>query len=203
MSDVGYIRVSSYGQNTDRQLVGIELDKAFEEKASAKDTKRPQLQACLEWLREGDTLHVHSIDRLARNLEDLLNLVKQLTSKGVTVNFHKENLVFDGNDNPMQRLMLQLLGSVSEFERSLINERRREGMAQAKAKGKQIGAKRKLSGDDVKSIKQRLACGETKLSLASEYGVTRQTLYSALERFENGGTLPSRPIPIQEMKVIR
>jgi DNA invertase Pin-like site-specific DNA recombinase len=180
MSDVGYIRVSSYGQNTDRQLVGIELNKTFEEKASAKDTKRPQLQACLEWLREGDTLHVHSIDRLARNLEDLLSLVKQLTGSGITVNFHKENLVFDGNDNPMQRLMLQLLGSVSEFERSLINERRREGMAQAKAKGKQIGAKRKLTSDDVKSIKQRLATGETKKAIAKEYQVTRQTIYTAL-----------------------
>jgi DNA invertase Pin-like site-specific DNA recombinase len=180
MSHAGYIRVSSYGQNTDRQLVGIELKITFEEKASAKDTKRPQLQACLKWLREGDTLHVHSIDRLARNLEDLLSLVKQLTGRGITVNFHKENLVFDGNDNPMQRLMLQLLGSVSEFERSLINERRREGMAQAKAKGKQIGAKRKLSNDHVLDIKQRIASGETKKSLAIEYCVTRQTLYNAI-----------------------
>ena len=90
MSNVGYIRVSSYGQNTDRQLVGIELDKTFEEKASAKDTKRPQLQACLEWLRDGDTLHVHSIDRLARNLQDLLNLVKQLTGNGIAVTFTKK-----------------------------------------------------------------------------------------------------------------
>lgn len=182
MSNVGYIRVSSYGQNTDRQLVGIELDKTFEEKASAKDTKRPQLQACLEWLRDGDTLHVHSIDRLARNLQDLLNLVKQLTGNGIAVNFHKENLVFDGNDNPMQKLMLQLLGSVSEFERELINERRREGMAQAKAKGKQIGAKRKLSTADVIDIKQRIAIGETKKSIAIEFNVTRQTLYTAIAR---------------------
>lgn len=201
MSNVGYIRVSSYGQNTDRQLVGIELDKEFEEKASAKDTKRPQLQACLEWLRDGDTLHVHSIDRLARNLEDLLNLVKQLTGNGVTVNFHKENLVFDGNDNPMQRLMLQLLGSVSEFERALINERRREGMAQAKAKGKQIGAKQKLSTTDVKTIKQRLAMGETKKALAAEYEVTRQTLYSALNRFDNNGV--GKPVVLPDAAVLR
>ncbi len=180
MSNVGYIRVSSYGQNTDRQLVGIPLDKTFEEKVSAKDTKRPELQSCLEWLREGDVLHVHSIDRLARNLEDLLSLVKQLTTSGVSVQFHKENLTFNGSDNPMQQLMLQLLGAVSEFERSLINERRREGMAQAKLKGKQIGAKKKLTNDDIAIIKKRIAAGETKKAIAAEYSVTRQTLYSAI-----------------------
>ncbi len=79
MSRIGYIRVSSYSQNTDRQLVGVELDKTFTEKASAKNANRPQLQACLEWVREGDTLHVHSIDRLARNLFDLQKIVEHLT----------------------------------------------------------------------------------------------------------------------------
>ena len=100
-SNVGYIRVSSYSQNTDRQLVGVELDKKFTEKASAKNADRPQLEACLEWLRDGDTLHVHSIDRLARNLFDLQKIVGQLTAKRVTVQFHKENLTFSGDSNPM------------------------------------------------------------------------------------------------------
>ena len=181
MSNVGYIRVSSYSQNTDRQLREIDLDKIFEEKASAKDTERPQLQACLEWLRDGDTLHIHSIDRLARNLQDLQGIVKALTNKGVVVTFHKENLSFSGNTaNPMNTLMLQMMGAFSEFERALINERRREGIAAAKAAGKQIGAKRKLSADDISSIKQRISDGESKSSLATEYNISRQTLYSAL-----------------------
>jgi len=179
-SNVGYIRVSSYSQNTDRQLSGVELDKTFTEKASAKNAKRPQLETCLEWLRDGDTLHVHSIDRLARNLFDLQDIVEKLTSKGVTIQFHKENLIFSGNENAMQKLMLQMMGAFAEFERTLINERRKEGMAAAKAAGKQIGAKRKLSDKDVIVIKQRLAEGHTKKGLAQEYGVSRQTLYSAI-----------------------
>jgi len=182
MSDIAYIRVSSYSQNTDRQLAttNIAFKKVFEEKASAKDTNRPQLQSCLDWLRDGDTLHVHSIDRLARDLHDLQAIVKGLNDKGVAVHFHKESLLFSGNDNPMQKLMLQMLGAISEFERSLINERRKEGMAAAKAAGKQIGAKKKLASTDVQTIKERIAKGETKKSLASEYGVSRQTLYSSL-----------------------
>jgi DNA invertase Pin-like site-specific DNA recombinase len=182
MSNVGYIRVSSFSQNTDRQLRDIDLDKTFEEKASAKDSNRPQLIACMEWLRDGDVLHVHSIDRLARNLQDLQNIVQTLTDKGVTVIFHKENLTFSGeSSDPMKTLMLQMMGAFSEFERALINERRKEGMAAAKAAGKQIGAKRKLSKADVIDIKSRIASGASKSSLANEYSISRQTLYSALK----------------------
>jgi DNA invertase Pin-like site-specific DNA recombinase len=182
MSNVGYIRVSSFSQNTDRQLRDIDLDKTFGEKASAKDSNRPQLIACMEWLRDGDVLHVHSIDRLARNLQDLQNIVQTLTDKGVTVVFHKENLTFSGGaSDPMKTLMLQMMGAFSEFERALINERRKEGMAAAKAAGKQIGAKRKLSKADVIDIKSRIASGVSKSSLANEYSVSRQTLYSALK----------------------
>lgn len=181
MANIGYIRVSSYGQNTERQLAGIDLDKTFEEKASAKDIKRPQLLLCLEWVRGGDTLHVHSIDRLARNLADLINLVKQLTRKDVTVKFHKEKLTFDGTDNPMQILMLQMMGAFGEFERSLINERRIEGMAQAKAKGKQIGAKPKLTPANVIEIKALVASGINKTKIAKQYNVSRQTIYAALK----------------------
>ena len=182
MSNVGYIRVSSVGQNTDRQLTDIQLDKTFTEKASAKDVDRPQLKACLEWVRDGDTLHVHSIDRLARNLFDLQSIVESLTSEGITIQFHKENLIFSGGDNPMQKLMLQLMGAFAEFERSLINERRREGIAAARAKGKQIGRERSLSDSQVSEIKGRLDAGETKKALAVEFGISRQTLYTALSR---------------------
>jgi DNA invertase Pin-like site-specific DNA recombinase len=135
-SHIGYIRVSSNNQNTDRQLDCITLDKTFTEKQSARTADRPQLQNCLDWIREGDTLHVHSIDRLARNLVDLQQLVTTITDKGVTLKFHKEGLTFTGeSDNPMNQLLLQLLGAVAQFERNLIRERQAEGIKVAKAKG--------------------------------------------------------------------
>lgn len=181
--DVGYIRVSSFSQNTDRQLDGIELEKTFEEKASAKDAKRPVLQDCIGYLRAGDCLHVHSIDRLARNLMDLQKIVQSLNEKGVSITFHKENLTFSGsNDNPMNTLMLQMMGAFAEFERSLIKERQREGIAKAKEMGKQIGRKRALSDDQVAEIKKRVDAGEAKSKLAKEYGISRQTLYTALPK---------------------
>ena len=180
MSQIGYARVSSYSQSTDRQLAGIELDKVFTEKASAKDAQRPQLQECLDWVREGDVLHVHSIDLLARNLFDLQSIVQQAIDKGVEIKFHKENLTFTGDENPMQVCMLQIMGAFAEFDRSLINERRKEGMAQAKAKGKQIGRKEKLTEEQVAEIKERISQGEAKAALAKEYGVSRQTLYTSL-----------------------
>lgn len=176
---VGYVRVSSHGQNTDRQLDGVELSKIFEEKASAKSTTaRPMLQVCLEYLREGDTLHVHSIDRLARNLFDLQDLVKQLVGKGVAVQFHKERLVFSGQSDPMAQLTLQLMGGFAEFERTLINERRSEGMAMAQKAGKQIGAKPKLSAEQADELRKRAADGADKKALAAEYGISRQSVYT-------------------------
>ena len=179
--DVGYVRVSSFSQNTDRQLDGIDLEKIFEEKASAKDAKRPILQECISYLRAGDCLHVHSIDRLARNLIDLQTIVTCLNNRGVSVSFHKENLTFTGSDiNPMNKLMLQMMGAFAEFERALIKERQREGIAQAQKKGVKIGRQPVLNDTQVKEIKLRVAGGETKSTLAKEYGISRQTLYSAL-----------------------
>ena len=181
--DVGYIRVSSFSQNVERQLDGITLEKTFEEKASAKDAKRPVLQDCLGYLRAGDCLHVHSIDRLARNLVDLQNIVISLNEKGVSVKFHKENLTFTGNnDNPMNKLMLQMMGAFAEFERALIRERQKEGIAKAKQKGKHIGRKPALNADQVEDIRKRAANGESKSNLAKEYGVARQTIYTVLAK---------------------
>src|ERR1039458_6986099 len=97
---IGYIRVSSVDQNTVRQLDGVELDKVFTDKASGKDTNRPQLKAALDYVRDGDVLVVHSMDRLARSLADLLQLVEMLNKRGVVVEFVKEGLVFTGDDSP-------------------------------------------------------------------------------------------------------
>jgi DNA invertase Pin-like site-specific DNA recombinase len=177
---VGYIRVSSLDQNTDRQLDGQELDKVFTDKASGKDTKRPQLQACLDYIREGDVLIVHSMDRLARNLDDLRKMVLDLTRKGVHVQFIKENLTFTGEDSPMSNLLLSLLGAVAEFERSMIRERQREGIALAKRAGVYKGRKPSLTKEQIIEIRRRAKAGERKTELAMEFKVSRQTLYSAL-----------------------
>lgn len=181
--NVGYIRVSSVGQNTARQLVGVELDEVFEEKVSGKDANRPKLQECMKHCRKGDTLHVHSIDRLARNLWDLKKIVEELKAKGVTVRFHKEALTFKpGEHDPMHELMFKMLGAFAEFERDLIRERQREGIAAAKEAGKQIGAKPKLTDQDIERARQLLDEGQSKKEVAQVLGVSRQTLYTALAR---------------------
>jgi len=177
----GYIRVSSVDQNESRQLEGIQLDKKFIDKCSGKDTKRPELQRALEHLREGDTLHVHSIDRLARSLQDLQVIVKDLNAKGVTVKFHTENLTFTGDENPMQELMLQMMGAFAQFERAVIKERQREGIAAAKKRGVYKGRKPALSPEQIKEIKTKVAQGANKASLARELNVSRQTIYAALK----------------------
>lgn len=149
MVDVAYIRVSSVDQNVDRQLDGLTFIKTFTDKVSGATTERPALQDMIGYVREGDTIHVHSIDRLARSLEDLLKLVKDFTARGVAVKFHKESLHFTGEHNPMQELMLSMIGAVAQFERSMIKERQREGIAKAKAKGIYTGRTKAVSNDDI------------------------------------------------------
>lgn len=178
--NVGYVRVSTLIQNTARQLDGVKLDKVFEDKASGKNTDRPQLSACLAHLREGDTLHIHSMDRLCRNLDDLRRIVKELTSRGVVVRFHKEGLSFTGEDAPMSNLLLSMLGAVAEFERSIILERQREGIAIAKGEGKYKGRKPSLTHDRVLELRRRSDAGEKKTALAREFGISRETVYTYL-----------------------
>lgn len=174
---VGYIRVSSVDQNAERQLDGVELDKKFGDKASGKDAKRPQLQAALDYIREGDVLVVHSMDRLARNLDDLRRIVTELTVRGVIVEFVKEHLTFTSEDNAMSKLLLSVMGAFAEFERALIKERQREGIALAKQKGVYKGRKPSLSPEQVRLLKTRVKAGEKRAGLAREFGISRETLY--------------------------
>ena len=174
---VGYVRVSSTDQNIIRQLDGISLNKIFTEKLSGKDTQRPILQECLAYIRQGDILHVHSIDRLARNAKDLLNLVEQILAKGVTVSFTKNNLTFspDSKDH-MAKLQLTMLAAFAEFERELIRERQREGIAIAKAEGKYKG-RRKITDEVLSLARARTTNGEPLSRVAKDLNVSRETLY--------------------------
>ena len=181
--NIAYLRVSSVDQNLSRQqeaMESVELNKVFTEKASAKDTNRPVLQECIDYCRAGDVLHVHSIDRIARNLKDLQGIIDRLSDKGITIQFRKEGLTFNGNDDAMSKLMLQMMGAFAEFERSLIRERQREGIAAAQKAGKRFGRKKALSDEQVADIRERVSIGQKKSLIAAEYRISRTTLYSAL-----------------------
>jgi DNA invertase Pin-like site-specific DNA recombinase len=134
----------------------------------------------LSFVREGDTIVVHSMDRLARNLDDLRRLVQKLTKIGVRIEFIKENLVFTGEDSPMANLMLSVMGAFAEFERALILERQREGIALAKQRGTYRGRKKSLSPAQVAELRQRVSAGEKKATLARELGISRETIYQYL-----------------------
>ena len=179
---IGYRRVSTTDQSTARQLDGVKLDRVFEDKASGATTKRPQLEAALAHLRPGDTLVVHSMDRLARNLQDLLGIVTDLTGRGVVVEFVKEGQRFSGRRDPMAELMLAMLGAVAQFERALIRERQREGIEQAKARGVYTGRKPSLTPERAKELRKRDRAnkGKGRAGLAREFGISRQTLYGYL-----------------------
>jgi DNA invertase Pin-like site-specific DNA recombinase len=177
---VSYTRVSTLDQNTDRQLDGILVDKTFTDKASGKDTQRPQLTAMLGFVRKGDVVLVHSMDRLARNLDDLRRIVRELTDKGVRVQFVKEQLTFTGEDTAMAQLLLSVMGAFAEFERQLIGERQREGITLAKDRGAYRGRKKALTDDQVTQLHQRAGAGVAKTTLAREFGISRETVYQYL-----------------------
>lgn len=181
MALIGYQRVSSYGQSEDRQLSDVQVDEMFTDKASGKDVNRPQLKAAIRYARKGDTFIVHSMDRLARNIVDLRTTVTELNDKGVTVQFVKENLTFTGEDSPMNNLLLNMLGAVAEFERSLIKERQKEGIEIAKAKGKYKGRKPSLSPEQVKEVQTLKQSGVSIAEIARRYEVSRPSIYRALQ----------------------
>ncbi len=178
---IGYVRVSSFDQNPERQLEGIQVDRVFTDKASGKDIQRPQLDMLLDFVREDDTVVVHSMDRLARNLDNLRRLVQDLTGRGVRVEFVKERLIFTGEDSPMANLMLSVMGSFAEFERALIRERQREGITLAKQRGAYRGRKKSLNSEQVAELKRRVVAGEQKALIARNFGISRETLYQYLK----------------------
>ena len=178
---IGYIRVSSFDQNPERQLEQVQVDKVFTDKASGKDTQRPELDTLLSFVREGDTVVVHSMDRLAPNLDDLRRLVQKLTKRGVRIEFVKESLTFTGEDSPMANLMLSVMGAFAEFERALIRERQREGIALAKQRGAYRGRKKALNSEQIAELKRRVATGEQKTLVARDLGISRETLYQYLK----------------------
>ena len=181
---VAYRRVSTLEQSTARQLDGMTFDREFTDKASGKDTSRPALQEALAYLREGDRLVVHSMDRLCRNLGDLRDIVKILTSRGVAVQFIKENMVFTNDSTPMAQFMLNIMGSFAELERAMILSRQREGVAIAKANGVYKGRAPAIRAGNGKleELTKLAAAGTGVAEMARAVGVSRQTVYSWLAK---------------------
>lgn len=158
---VGYRRVSTKGQNLARQELPDVTGRVFEEKLSGASRDRPALQEMLSYIRDGDEVHVHSIDRLARSLTDLNNIVTEINSKGASIRFLSEQLHFQGsNDDPVNKLMFHMLGAFSEFEHSLISKRRQEGIEKAKAEGRYKGRKPSINHDLVCDLLARGARAE-------------------------------------------
>ena len=175
---VGYRRVSTEDQNLDRQELG-EVERTFEEKISGKNTEREALQEMIAFVRDGDEVLVHSIDRLARDLRDLQNIIQKLNDKGVSISFLSERLSFSANtSDPFAKLQLQIIGSVAEFERNIIRKRQAEGIAKAKAKGVYKGRKKTI---DDRRIYELSDIGMSQNQIANEMGITRISVYRYLK----------------------
>ncbi len=176
---VGYARVSTVAQNLDRQLEALgEVDKLYVEKRSGSSRKRPELEKCLDFLREGDTLRVKSVDRLARSTRDLLNILSDLDAKGVKVEFIDSPEL--STNTSMGQLVITLLGAIAQFELDLMHERQCEGIAIAKAKGK-YQRPNALTPEQIEEARRRIADGVPKAKVARDLGVSRSTLYVALD----------------------
>lgn len=179
---VGYVRVSTDIQNEARQLDGCEVDKVFVDRTSGKNIERPQLVALKQYVRDGDIVVCHSIDRLARNLVDLRRMVSEFVAKGVSVQFIKENLTFTGNDSPISMFLLNVMGSFAEFERAIHLERQREGIAIAKKNGLYRGRKKALKPEQIEELLKMVALDVPKSKIGKHLGVSRETIYNYIDR---------------------
>jgi DNA invertase Pin-like site-specific DNA recombinase len=182
---IAYIRVSSEGQNTsrqDQQIEELHVDKVFTEKVSGRNIQdRPQFQTMLDYAREDDIIYCADLSRWGRSLIDIKTTITDLTKRGVTVTFLKENLTFSGNDDPMSNLLLGILSSLSEWERAVIKSRQMEGVKIAQEKGiykERCGRKPKLTEDQIQEVRKRVESGEKRSEVAAAYGVSRQTVYN-------------------------
>ena len=196
---IAYTRVSSANQTLERQAeLATRCEKVFSEKASAKTRNRPQLTALVDYAREGDTVRDYSMDRLAHDLRDLDDVVRQLLDKGVRVEFIKEGITFSPTEtaDPAATLMFQMLGAFAQFERTIINERRQEGVAAAKAAGKLGHRPPVLTPQQQAEVAARHAQGVPAARIAREAGISRTTAYKALREargcVEGIKTIPNR-----------
>ena len=175
------MRINSFDQSIDKQLADVEIGKKFIDHCSGNIKKRPQLKECIQWLREGDTLIVDSMDRLASNITHLQELIKEINTKGVSLQFHQENLIFSGEKSSKEKHTGKIIGVLGDFERSRFSERQKEGLATARKKGVKLGAPRMFQGKEAQQIRDKHKKTRNVSALAREYNTTRQTIYRVLK----------------------
>lgn len=199
---IGYMRVSTFEQNTNRQLADLELDKVYIDKISGAKADRPQLNEMIEFVREGDTVFIHSLDRLARDLMLSLQIIKKLNDKKVIVKFYKENLTFDSlSNNPMDVLILHIFGAIAQFQRAAIREAQREGIEARKKNAENKGRAKKLEQDELSKVKEIMIEKQTDLTsfekvkykdIAKKLNISTVTLWRYRKELESSGDI-SRP----------
>ena len=191
MANIAYVRTSTVEQHEDRQCEGLKkynIDKWYIDKCSGKNTNRPQLQAMLDYVREGDTVYVHDFSRLARSTKDLLELVELLNSKGVALVSNKENL---DSRTPTGKLMLTMIAGIAEFERTNLLERQREGIAIAKEKGVYKGRKPVTVKEEtfIEAFNRYQSREINKSQMAQELNISRPTLDKLIKDYQNKGLI--------------
>ncbi|WP_202308378.1 recombinase family protein [Dryocola clanedunensis] len=174
MANIGYVRVSTDKQYTERQLDSMKLDREFTEKVSGKNTNCPELLAMLRYVREGDVIHVHSLDRLGLDLQDVVNIIEQAKAKGASVQFHKEGITAGAEANAASSLMLNIFAAMSQMEREMMLERQAEGYAAAKAPGRKGARGNGASVDRVGTV-SALAAGASIRTIAKDFNVSTST----------------------------
>ena len=179
MATANYIRVSSKDQNTDRQLIDVPCDKVFTDKVSGANKSRPALDRLIEYLREGDTLNVHSIDRLGRDFAHMIELTERLYKSGVTISFKSENITLSEGDHT-SKLIFHIMASIAESERARIKERQKEGIAAAMAKGKRFGAPIKVTEAVKAEVLELVGLGMGKQAIANKLSISRTKVYQII-----------------------
>jgi DNA invertase Pin-like site-specific DNA recombinase len=180
MANLGYIIESAASENIHRQMLEAGLDEIYVENTPVGGVRRPLLKAALKNLKKGDSLHMHSIDQLARDLSDLRHIIEVLNERGVSIRFYKEGLTFDGTDDPVQTLQKRMLAILTDFQQSYIQDLIEEEKQSALVHGRRAGVSTKLRVRDIQDIRSRVSRGANKSALAREYGISRPTLYSIL-----------------------
>ena len=187
---IGYARVSTGLQNLDLQEDSLEkfgCEKVFTDHMSGAKSNRPGLETAIEFVRSGDTLVVWRLDRLGRNMEDLITIVNRLNNRGVSFHSLQENITMDKSSSTGQ-LMFHLFAAFAEFERNLILERSAAGRAAARARGRFGGRPEKLSKSDLELMKTLIDNGTPIKTIAERWNVSRTTIYRYLNKLEEMNT---------------
>ena len=183
--NIAYVRVSTQDQNTGRQLEALkscDIERIFEEKISGKNTNRPQLKAMLEFAREGDTVYVESISRLARSTKDFLNIVDDLTSRKISLISLKESI---DTTTPQGKFMLSVFAALSELERETIKQKQAEGIALNRAQNKPYGRPKIEIDDSFDDVYKQWKQGEiTAVKAMKETGLKKNTFYNRIKEYE-------------------